>query len=215
MNMTHNKSPSIALALSFFAHVALFWLWRASMMPGTQLAETARVIELRLLPPVVTPRAPVSRQSAATAGVSAPTRRATEATVPARSVARDLFPSTSDIEQAAPTVLITPDAQDLISNAKRDIGHIDRELRRANPSRSDLMPATPESLSAKLEKRIAAAGTIRTTTMQEIRLADGRRYTKVTTPTGTYCVWARDANQSAATIGTTSDVNVRMTTCST
>jgi hypothetical protein len=76
----------------------------------------------------------------------------------------------------------------MIDAAKRNIGSIDRELRQAFPSR---VPAPAQPASTPLERGIAAAGLPRGTIMQEMALGDGRRVTKVITPSGTYCVLGR------------------------
>lgn len=74
---------------------------------------------------------------------------------------------------------------DIIQNAKRDIGKIDKELRKSHPS---FMPMPPTSTQSRLEKGIAAAGKPVSRTLAERTLSDGRRITKVSGPNGIYCV---------------------------
>lgn len=76
----------------------------------------------------------------------------------------------------------------MIDAAKRNIGNVDKELRQAFPSRAQIPPQAPAS---PLERGIASAGLPRGTAMQELVLGDGRRITKVVTPSGTYCVLGR------------------------
>lgn len=74
---------------------------------------------------------------------------------------------------------------EIIQNAKRDIGKIDKELRRSFPSSTQMPPASTQS---RLEKGIAAAGKPAAQTLAERTLSDGRRVTKVSGPNGIYCV---------------------------
>lgn len=74
---------------------------------------------------------------------------------------------------------------DIIQNAKRDIGKIDKELRRSFPSSMQLPPTSTQS---RLEKGIAAAGKPVSQALAERTLSDGRRVTKVAGPNGIYCV---------------------------
>ncbi len=89
-----------------------------------------------------------------------------------------------------------PSAEDMVDAAKRNIGKIDRDLRKDTPPASE-----PAATAAKeptrqqiLEK--ALAGPVEPkethkpgeTTMEDITRPDGQRVTKVTGPNGTYCV---------------------------
>lgn len=76
-------------------------------------------------------------------------------------------------------------AESTIFNAKRDIGKIDRDLRKDFPK---LPQAAPNSMQSRLEKGIAAAAKPGATKMEDMISTDGRRMTKVTGPEGTYCV---------------------------
>ncbi|HYD63682.1 MAG TPA: hypothetical protein VEC35_25230 [Noviherbaspirillum sp.] len=77
-------------------------------------------------------------------------------------------------------------AASLIDNALRSAGKVDKEIRQQLPRRfpDDSKDGRPSAL----ERAVEAAGKIRTTTTEEITSADGTRMTKVTGPSGTYCV---------------------------
>lgn len=92
------------------------------------------------------------------------------------------------VEEPVALTSSSPGVEAMIEAAKRNVGNIDRELRQAFPSRG-LVPAQPSS--SPLERGIASAGLSRGTTMQELVLDNGRRITKVITPSGTYCVLGR------------------------
>ncbi|GAC1326534.1 MAG: hypothetical protein NVS3B11_21370 [Collimonas sp.] len=92
-----------------------------------------------------------------------------------------------------------PSAEDMVDVAKRNVGKIDRELRKDSPPASE--PASPAgtAVAAPTRQQIlekALAGPVAQketpkpgeTTMEDITRPDGQRVTKVTGPNGTYCV---------------------------
>jgi len=84
-----------------------------------------------------------------------------------------------------------PSAEGMVDAAKRDIGKIDRELRKDAPPK-DAKAAEP-TMQQKLEMGLAPAAppppsSPKETTMEDITLPNGQRVTKVTGPNGTYCV---------------------------
>ncbi|MEC5217897.1 hypothetical protein RCH09_002861 [Actimicrobium sp. GrIS 1.19] len=90
--------------------------------------------------------------------------------------------------ESATTTLPPPlPASDLATSALRSVGKIDRDLR--NEFRH-LPERAPDSVTSRLAQGIAAAGVVHRLmpSMQERVLADGRRVTKVTSSSGTYCV---------------------------
>lgn len=101
---------------------------------------------------------------------------------------------------------------DMLASARRDAGKIDRELRQTAPVRPGLMSGWETSAGTRLARDIAAAGVDKGTAMYEVVLGDGRRYTRVESASGTYCVWSRDARPSAVT-GTVFDTMVRTSNC--
>jgi len=84
-----------------------------------------------------------------------------------------------------------PSAESMVEAARRDAGNIDRELRKDAPPK-DATAAEP-TMQQKLEMGLAPAApppprSPKETTMEDITLPNGQRVTKVTGPTGTYCV---------------------------
>ncbi|HWW05944.1 hypothetical protein [Collimonas sp.] len=75
--------------------------------------------------------------------------------------------------------------EQMILNAKRDVGKIDRDLRKAFPKLPETAPDTAQS---RMAKGIAAAGKGKWGRMEERVLPGGRRITNIVTPLGTYCV---------------------------
>ncbi|SDX58334.1 hypothetical protein SAMN04515617_10513 [Collimonas sp. OK242] len=89
-----------------------------------------------------------------------------------------------------------PSAEDMVDAAKRNIGKIDRDLRKDAPAASQPAPAAAAAPSRQQILEKALAGPVApketpkpgATTMEEITRPDGQRVTKVTGPNGTYCV---------------------------
>ena len=84
----------------------------------------------------------------------------------------------------------------MIDAAKRNVGQIDRDLRKDSPPAGEPAPATTaapnrqEILEKALAGQVVPKETPRPgeTTMEDITRPDGQRVTKVTGPNGTYCV---------------------------
>jgi hypothetical protein len=90
-----------------------------------------------------------------------------------------------------PATSSRPTAEGMVDAAKRDIGKIDRDLRKDAPPK-DAKAAEP-TMQQKLEMGLAPAAppppsSPKDTTMEDITLPNGQRVTKVTGPNGTYCV---------------------------
>lgn len=89
-------------------------------------------------------------------------------------------------------------ADDLVEKAKRDVGRIDRELRKDYPQ---LPQVPPDSVQSRLASGIAAAGKrswLSAATTEEMLSPNrtGRRMYRINTPAGSYCV--RYESDSAA-----------------
>lgn len=89
-------------------------------------------------------------------------------------------------QQAQPQQAPGLTADRMVSNALRNVGKIDRDLRQQLPRRPD--DTASSDYRSALEKAIAAAGKKTSFTTEELRLSDGSRITKVSGPGGTYCV---------------------------
>jgi len=95
-----------------------------------------------------------------------------------------------------PVATHRPSAEDMIDAAKRNVGQIDRDLRKDSPPAGEPAPATTaapnrqEILEKALAGQVVPKETPRPgeTTMEDITRPDGQRVTKVTGPNGTYCV---------------------------
>lgn len=86
-----------------------------------------------------------------------------------------------------------PSAENMVEAAKRDAGKIDRELRKDAPPKEAAAKSAEPTMQQKLEMGLAPAAapaprSPKETTMEDITLPNGQRVTKVTGPTGTYCV---------------------------
>lgn len=197
-----------ALAVSCLLHMALLaplYEW----MPAPTVAPAPPLI-LHLIPPKLAaarsqPPVPDRPKSKRMSRQPDHAHRPRIQPVPARQPA-EMRPSPEPTPAVPPT-------EDILSVAKRSAGAVDRALRLANPARSGLMQVPPNTPSTRLERGIAATAIPRTTTMQELTTSNGQRYTKVVTPTGTYCVWGRDPSQPATIVGTSADTMTRTSTC--
>ena len=116
----------------------------------------------------------------------------------------------ASIEKKEQAPAPSPPYGDLLSNAKRDIGKIDRDLRKAFPK---LLEAAPDSAQARLEKGIAAAAKPTSTSMEDFTSPDGRRMTKVTGPDGTYCVRKEGAGATDGLDTIQNGVRAKTTNC--
>ncbi|SFI47533.1 hypothetical protein SAMN04515618_12821 [Collimonas sp. OK307] len=89
-----------------------------------------------------------------------------------------------------------PSAEDMVDAAKRNIGKIDRDLRKDSPPASEpAAPAAKEPTRQQILEKALAGPVVQKetpkpgeTTMEDITRPDGQRVTKVTGPNGTYCV---------------------------
>lgn len=191
-----------ALFVSGSLHILMIWSWRAALPdPGIKPARLFSPMEVRLLPQhdALVPHA--------RSAISQPAQRRIEAPVPVQSRSSEPLVFAPDSASASPSVSLPPQrsVDEMIDAARRDIGRIDRDLRRMYPQQ-DLRQ---ETNSSALERGIAAAGLPRGTTTWESVSADGRRITKVATASGTYCILGRQPgsgiadNERAAFVTTT------------
>ncbi|AIY43392.1 hypothetical protein LT85_4234 [Collimonas arenae] len=112
--------------------------------------------------------------------------------------ATPLPPGTITVEDThypkAPLPYGKSSAEDMVNTAKRNVGQIDRELRKDTPPSEPTAAATALNKQQILEKGLAPEVAPKEparpgeTTMEDITRPDGLRVTKVTGPNGTYCV---------------------------
>ncbi len=152
------------------------------------------------------PAAP-SQPQAANRSVQQKAKDAPPAAAPHTTPAAPTVPP--DEKKEAPPVP-GPTAVDILSNAKRDIGKIDRDLRKSFPK---LLEAAPDSMQSRLEKGIAAAGKPNAPRMEEIISPDGQRMTKVTGPDGSYCVRKAGAGATDGLDSIQNGVRAKTTNC--
>ncbi|MES2299965.1 MAG: hypothetical protein V4582_23205 [Pseudomonadota bacterium] len=195
------QTRAAALALTVALHLALLALWRTALAPRPPAQDGLKgpAFEwLRLLPVAPMPARPkrpkehgarARPHADAAASHSAPPLAIAPAPtpVPAPAPASDPFEaSTTPLAPASKT-------EDILRQARRDIGKFDRELRAASPKQIHAPVNTPQS---RLQAGIAeAAAAVPPKWYEPARieaLADqggyGRRIYKITTFKGTYCV---------------------------
>jgi hypothetical protein len=78
--------------------------------------------------------------------------------------------------------------EDIIDKSRRDIGKIDRDLRKDHPK---LFEPRPDSVQSMLEHGIAAAGRARVYKTETMLMSDGRLMTKVIGSFGARCYITR------------------------
>ena len=184
------RLPGLAATLAL--HLALLYGWLLAHQPH-QLADKddprriqwVNVAPLRPAQPPARPPAPVLRAQAARAPVAAP-----RAPPPARPVA-------AEPEAIAPPAAAAPrmpSADQMLQQARKDVGKIDRDLRKEFPGARIKAPVdTPQS---RLEKGFEEAAELAPPKWYEApkikEIIDpgtyGRKRYRVTTAGGTYCV---------------------------
>jgi hypothetical protein len=188
LGQPHSRQRAFPVALTIGLHLALLVFWRFSTLrhPPKPVAGDTPAIEwikdLAKAPPPSKPARPLPTR-VATAPAAAPARAA-----PA--------PPPPVIEQAAPVAAApatsTP-AEGVMQRALRDVGKIDKELRRQSPGghMSDA-PAMPNAkLVAGIEKATRAPKAWEAPRIESVQDQGGydRRIYKVTTATGVYCIY--------------------------
>ncbi len=216
---TRRKTPlwnGLVISVSLHLFAVISW-WTMPHPPALQEADRHPLI-VQLMP-VAPPRqagptdqipdVPVVPEATSTPKQIAPSRIAPP--LPANETPP---PAVAPVEGNKPIEAVPapamPSAADMLQNAKRDIGKIDRELRKAYPR---LPEAVPDSVQSKLEKGIAAAAKSQTTTIEELVLGDGRRMTKVTGPAGSYCAYKEHNGLTGGRDVIQQGVRTMVTTC--
>lgn len=172
----HNgkQGPLAWLALSLAVHLLAIRLWPQAPVQVALPVLPPIEVHLKTMP---VPERKLSPSEAIPARVPQPVRQTPQ----------ERAPNETSTPSAAPAIEAAPEpasrnSDQLILDAKRSIGKIDRELRREFPA--GVQPSAP----SKLERGIAAAARPDRPGMAEKLLPDGRKITKVSGPGGTYCV---------------------------
>lgn len=193
-NTLARKRSANALVLLFtlIAHFLAYTYWRSMINRPLSGGETSSTLSIKLImseadtqrlaedrprPPNEAPKLP---------SVKTKIDASRPVTPQAITITSDVIVPPID-DDAAPAADTTAgiSTDQMIANAKRDVGKIDRDLRKASPKFPD--PA-PKSVQARLEKNIAAAGKHAWGESQQKVMSDGTRITKYYGPTGAYCV---------------------------
>ena len=198
--MTASFSPPsqdrqwIGVALTLALHVLLLLAWRhAGMLPApdTSAREAIQWVDIALtrppLPPVAPKPAPPARRAAART-VPAPARTAepTQTTAPAPSE-QPLPPPVAE----APAAL---SAHELLQQAKRNVGKIDQDLRKAYPGQPITAPV--DNAHTRMAKKMqTAADNVPNKWYEAPKITEvldpgpyGRRRYRVVGAFGTYCI---------------------------
>ena len=101
---------------------------------------------------------------------------------------------------------------DVLSRALRDIGNIDQALRREFPA---FPTAPPVSIQSRLEKAtaLAARHNGRAPGIEERQMPDGRRISRVTTSSGSYCVMQKGAGANDGIDHLANGTRLQVTSC--
>jgi hypothetical protein len=210
--LTADRRLPWALLASLLLHACLLVWWRGGMQPVPRRAP-AEMLEVRLLPlapPVLAPASvPPPAKAARKPGRPAAARPA--AIAPSASEAPSVSiagPAREPVDDAAP-----PAAPSLTEQARAMAGATDQALRKENPERKGLLTLPLNTPMARFIRALEAAGKPRGTSVTTIRTADGQSITKVTTGSGSYCIYGRSGMPKAATFGTAFDTGYTTGNC--
>jgi hypothetical protein len=200
-NFPPRRNVKLAVAVSLVLHIAAVYFWRI-MTAHPHMAEvpvswiTVRLMPLQALPKPeekTMPRKEEPQRDRARKEASRPIEPKAVHEQTAESTPAKPQKPASPVESATPmqdAPAAPIDMEELNSSLRRDIGRIDRELRKEHPN---LPGAKPGSSETKLARDIAAAGkggALSGVQVSEISFPDGtgRRMYKVSFPGGHYCV---------------------------
>ncbi len=182
------RSRLPALFATFAIHIALFAAWQLARprVPADSDAPRRAIALLRMVaPPAARPAPP---KAVPTARPAAPAPRHAAPPPSAAAAAAAVVPAIVAPEPPAASVA------DILHNAKRDIGRIDQDLRKAHPGQP--IKAPPDSAQIRLASGIAHAAEMAPPRWFEApktsEIIDpggyGRKRVRVITANGTYCV---------------------------
>jgi hypothetical protein len=182
-----NERRLYAIGLTIAVHLALIYGWQMTRrIPAPEWELPRNAIQWLRLKPLVPPK-PVAPRPAAP-----PPRQQTPRTAPASA---SPAPTPAPV-QPAPAVEAPAarSAHDMLQQAKRDVGKIDKDLRKAYPGQPISAPV--QTAQTRLEKGIAAAADAAPNRWFEApkvtEIIDpggyGRRRYRVVGANGTYCI---------------------------
>jgi len=213
---------STGLALTMLVHVALLVGWqmsRPAFMPDSGPAPVrTRIQWIRLAPlaapvpkPVPKPEQMPRSPARAAAPITPATPQRTAPSSPAETPAAQpapVAPAAPATQPAGPQPITpqaapanTPSAADILKGAKRDIGKIDRDLRKQNNPYIVLPPDSPQ---LRMRRGMETAHNLAPPRIWEAPkiealvndTGDGARRERVITGNGTYCITDRGINTS-------------------
>lgn len=178
----------LTLCLHLFGYLSV---WSQHLPRPAAVLPALQIVFLAAEPAPVLPVAaltPVPLQASHSAKPAKPAKSAK----PSKAVQSEM----AAVPQAAAVVAAPVDS--LAQKSLRDVGAIDRQLRQESgqkpgQERRPLPHTAPLSAQQKMAAGIAAAARPRGTSTEEIVQPNGIRYTKVTTPFGSYCVFRGSA----------------------
>jgi len=190
------------VGVTLAVHLALILAWQMAgklpLTPQEGSDEAMQWLTLPTLAPRVEPAAPAQLEVVRPASVAAPARPARTVPPPA--------PASAAVEEAssaapAPSMVdkqptAMPSAADILANARRSVGEIDRTLRKENKPLIVLPPDSPQiRMREGMEhaRAMAAPRLWEAPKVEELvnNTGDGARRTRVITGRGTYCVTNR------------------------
>jgi hypothetical protein len=190
-----NYSPPLprraVLAVTVAVHIALFAWWRMAAAPATLVPEpdTSPAIQwIRTFARAAAPTAPAPQKTLAAAPRPARSMPRAQAVQPPPEPAAESIPVDTTVDKPGPS---------LRERALRDVGAIDKALRKESPAhRADSPVSTPQS---RLEAGFAEAYRPKAWEAPVItELSDqgqnGKRIYKVKTGLGTYCIYVDGVN---------------------
>lgn len=187
------------VGVTLAVHLALILAWQMAgklpSMPQEGSDEAMQWISLPALLPRVEPAAPEAVKEVRPVSVAAPTRAARTVPAPESPVAEapSAAPAPAVVDKQ-PAAL--PGAAEILANARRSVGEIDRALRKETKPLIVLPPDSPQIRMREGMEQARAMAPPRLWEAPKVEelvnnTGDGARRTRVITGRGTYCVTNR------------------------
>lgn len=212
-----------ALVATFAVHLALVLVWRFAQPVPEPAPRTESMQWLRLfpLPPVAPPRPPVVQTPKPKvdrdAGAPRPRPRVEDVVAaPAAPSAAPVHPERDEVAASSP---LQGSAETLLERARRDVGAIDRELRKKRHRNLITAPVVSAHMrmqqGLELAHELAPPGLFEPAKIREIIDPGGygRRRYRVITSSGTYCM-TYESNRAPDGIDSMKNgIKPKMTSC--